>query len=121
MSDLIKRLEEATEGSRKLDEAIYVAIGCPYDDDPRYYAFLHGDFPPLYTASLDAKLPWENIAHVHAPDWHDAKPPGRWQAAVDVGEGCAVYGYGATEPLARRIAALKARGFAGALRKSLRV
>ena len=53
---LIRELEEATEGSRKLDEKIHKAIGDPGADDPRLFAFEHGDYPPHYTTSIDAAL-----------------------------------------------------------------
>lgn len=55
-ADLIAKLEAAEAGSRKLDHAIHAAVGSPGSDDPRYFAFLHGDYPPCYTTSLDAAL-----------------------------------------------------------------
>lgn len=110
---LLKHLEAATEGSRQLDG--YVAYAIKPDEalmkevGGQGISYANCVDAPHYTTSLDAALTWENIAHVHAPDWHGAQPPGRWQAAHDCGEGRAVYGYGSTEALARRIAALKAR------------
>ena len=64
LTTLIRALEEATEGSPALDEAVYDVIGRPGDDDPRYFAFLHGDCPPHYTTSIDAALPGEDTVMI---------------------------------------------------------
>lgn len=124
MEDLIKRLEEATEGSRELDAEIALLVGYtherqsrerrPWWRDPqgRRIGFdSWSDRPPPFSTSLDAKLPWENIVEMA---WHETVP------GEPLGEVCEAWhlnretgkramGAGHTEPLARRIAALKAR------------
>lgn len=54
LPSLIKRLEEATEGSRELDRAIWEAFGSPsLDDIPKFAGYLGiGDF----TTSIDAAV-----------------------------------------------------------------
>lgn len=111
---LIKRLESATEGSRELDCDIWRTLGHPLgreirasgmDDEPGRYICTEGDEKvPRLTTSLDAKLPWENITGMgwadgecHALHWD---PETKTQAL----------GSAHTEPLARRVAALRARG-----------
>ena len=116
---LIRELEEATEGSRKLDEKIHKSIGDPGADDPRLFAFEHGDYPPHYTTSLDAALAavpegygienfmiWPGepstvmLVGTHLRDgryWHEAGKDGRWRAEA------------ATPALALSLADLKAR------------
>lgn len=79
---LLEQLQNATEGSRQLDQAIWEFIGRPGDDDPRMYAFEHGDCPLHYTTNLqdavplkpeDASLtleiaPFQNAAWLKVPD-----------------------------------------------------
>jgi len=131
-TELVRRLEEALEGSRALDDAIWATIEghgyewregkrpliripacyCSERVAPHVHdkSFGPGDGGPHHSTSIDAKLPWEKIVRVAAPDWNSAKPAGRWEAACATGEdGHAVYGYGHTEALARRVAAIKAQ------------
>ena len=105
IQDIITKLEQAEAGSRELDWEIARALY------PAGEGVLVVTAPPLpYTTSIDAALPWENIVQVRSPDGNNAKPRGRWEAACQTREpGHAVYGYGHTEALARRVAALKAR------------
>jgi hypothetical protein len=93
MDDLIARLEAATEGGAVNDVYIELAIHGRATRDPPV---------PHYTTSLDAALPDEKIikTEIDAQGWHATA------LAVD---GRSVYGFGRTEALARRIAALKAR------------
>jgi hypothetical protein len=91
LNNLTARLEAAPEGSRELDLKIRHAV------EP--YNFSN----PHYTTSLDAKLPWENIVAVNYEH-----VSGNWMAA-HLGEKTVTWGIGRTEPLARRIAALRAR------------
>ena len=106
MDDLIPRLEAATEGNRLLNEAIAKEEGT--FRSKRSKDEIHGlHFGPEYstpsTTSLDAKLPGENIVEVTLHD-------GVWAAIhVNPETGLQRTGIGSTEPLARRIAALKAR------------
>lgn len=124
MTDLIARLESATEGSRELDAEIGAEVRyfsdkaedwmrgwqgpiAPYPEKPGHIACWHTDgrmsvwwSVPRYTTSLDAKLPGEDIVHIYE------RQDGSWAA---INRGSETWGDGRTEPLARRIAALKAR------------
>lgn len=118
LTTLISALEQAKEPSRELDMAIIDALG----RDPREWGEPHqrGYDPKAtyFTASLDAKLPnedqgyWEITGarrYLEIP----TSVPNRWRAEfwpyADKGLAKASYiGWGATEAVARRIAALKA-------------
>lgn len=109
MDKLIAELEAATAGSRELDEKIAPYAG--WKRDPRRSDWIDPDNPshavssvPHYSTSLDAKLPRENIQYV---SYNPAT--GNW-GATHVNGKTRVWGLGHTEALARRIAALKARG-----------
>ena len=58
MDNLIAELERATEGSRKLDKAIYVALGLPITNkdrlDPQMIEIHLESVAPRYTTFLDA-------------------------------------------------------------------
>lgn len=99
MSDLLQKLQSATEGSRILDAAIYDLI----DGSREPYPMPHFDTPnaraPHYTTSLDAKCPGEDIVMV------SEQTTGRW-CALQRGAREAVYAN--TEVLARRLAGIKA-------------
>ena len=60
MDKLIAELEAAPEGSRKLDKAIYVALGLPITNhrnlDPQMIEIHLESVAPHYTTSLDAAL-----------------------------------------------------------------
>lgn len=133
--DLIAALESAETGSRMLDvqlayflsEATEGSDGGPAN--PRLPAKWHalGEFPaiakimldegfswqsvcdvldceaPAYTTSLDASIPGENIVFVI----RSAKRS-RWGAIHKTAEGGEIFGWGATEALARRTAAMRA-------------
>ena len=128
MADIIKTLEEATEGSRELDEEIYLWLHPPEPElteaeieearqaGKSIIRNCKFGLTPHYTTSLDAKLSWENIIMTTNCICTDGKV--QWFAVhlplfpSFVGPNGAVNTYqgeGATEPLARRIAALKAR------------
>lgn len=101
MTDLIDRLESASEGSRELDILIATAVGAKRVDGPWY---------ARYSTSLDAALTlvpegWTGSVDVPGDNngaWLD--PP----AAPVIGHE-RVYAIGATSALALCIASLKAR------------
>ncbi len=119
---LVRELEGVEEGSREMDGKIHEALGkCPHweteyfavQDDTGFqcksckesYVHTLGRDVPHYSASLDAKLPWENIVYVRQCGkslWYavheEYKPTHR-----------KIEGRAKTEPLARRIAALRAK------------
>ena len=130
----IAELEAATEGSHDLDRAVVIALGwttglTKHPNSREFPPFPRGKVTTVwfdengiergaacfersirpYTTSLDAKLPGENIIMVseqHAPEGQ----PCKWVAVQRYPKG--TYGHAAiahTEPLARRIAALRAR------------
>ena len=113
MADLLTRLEAASEGSRDLDEAIARAVYPELErgtkgDDRWYIHDIHVRIE-AYTTSLDAKLPWENIVEMR----YYIDPDGRDSAYTTIHEaedGRLFEGKAKTEALARRIAALRARG-----------
>ena len=114
MQDLIKKLEAAPEGSWELDLDVAIFLGEfrieSNDTSDNALWDLRGEREVFcgsevqwkydcskYTTSLDAKLPWENITQV---SFHN----GMWEAWQETN-----LGVGHTEPLARRIAALKSK------------
>ena len=106
---LIRDLAEAREGSLQLDCKIWTVLGndpalgrVMWGPDGQYIATEHDEFVPEYTTSLDAKLPWENIKDVRHNGWG-------WVAAHYGANGKRYEGEAHTEPLARRLAALKAK------------
>ena len=105
MDSLLTRLEAASEGSREMDGLITI------QERPGFYpsvAIAEKD-APHYTTSLDAKLPWENIVEMR----YYIDPDGRDSAYTTIHEaedGRLFEGKAKTEALARRIAALRARG-----------
>ena len=128
MTDLIARLEAAPAGSRELDGHIALAAGWLVEftetkesnvhwgfwkwTEPGLYGLsvdteYHGQefevapHVPHFSTSIDAKLPWEDIVTV-------MKIPGGFVAEHVENHQC-FSGEAHTEPLARRIAALKAR------------
>lgn len=133
--DLIAALESAETGSRMLDVQLAYFLGEATESpdggpaNPRLPAKWHalGEFPaiakimldegfswqsvcdvldceaPAYTTSLDAGIPGENIVFVIRSAKRD-----RWGAIHKTAEGREVFGWGATEVLARRTAAMKA-------------
>ena len=131
MSDLIKRLQEAPEGSRGLDNQVALAVGwvrlSPSQIKRRHGGWIHpsdtrkdGSFnyptdldslhgtdiwrdPSPYTTSIDAALPGEDIRVV------TMLCDGMWEAQAFDKNGNYQIGEANTEALARRIAALKAR------------
>ncbi len=108
MTDLITKLQDATEGSAVLDmmvaKEIYPTL---VEGDTGEQYFIDGEktFLSPYTRSMDAKLPWEKIVLVQSPIYTESD---RWRAACLCDDGPFVYAYAKTEPLARRAAALKA-------------
>lgn len=117
MKDLIKRLENAGEGSPSLDIQIALATGWVTRPSPIGQGYLY--YPsansrnkavPDYTTSIDAKISGENIISVKKIEFnmwravHEIEPPHH-----QLGGGRTTVGIAKTEALARRIAALKAK------------
>ena len=106
MKNLIKKLEAASEGSPWLDSEIIDAIF----DDPRNAAPTQANergFDPsatCYTTKLDAALPGERVTSTLL------RANGKWYAQALDEQNVFHTGEANTEALARRIAALKARG-----------
>jgi hypothetical protein len=125
MSDvtgLIERLERATEGSQELDARIWYALHrdeMPHEGDYHFAPTVEdwlqhvatGAFlVPRYTESLDSALPDENIVQVKRLT-HGHPNGDQWQAVnFDPTNHRSEGGMGSTEALARRAAALRARG-----------
>lgn len=114
ISELIAKMEAATEGSRELDGPIYRshvekpdAYWARNDWWPCEVTFCKRFNVPHYTTSLDAKLSWESIVRVEC--LRDSVGTVYWSAHHQVSEDEVVIGHGNNEILARRIAALKAR------------
>lgn len=111
LSDVIAECERAVCGSPELDAMIAEAIGWQSDRDNDL------GFPPPWTRSLDAALPeeasgWWQITgprkYLYIPD----TVPNYWRACFVFGERLPyqdVRAWAATEPLARRSCALRAR------------
>ena len=117
LPSLIERLEKAEGPDRELDQEIAKACGwqyvpaSPFTRDgwisPDYQDY---DEAPYYTASLDAHLPGDESAwwQIHGPSVEF----GIWNVRRVIGKSpdiLIVEAIGHTEPIARRIAALKAR------------
>ena len=125
-NDLITRMEQAPEGSRELDALCHQsATGClghilrnettseasfwiskasPSTDMDDADWCINERVLPHYTTSLDAKLPWENIVYVMKLG------ESRWETRHQNESGLSYEdGIAATEPLARRLAAMKGR------------
>jgi hypothetical protein len=116
LSTLLPALERADRGSLRLDLLIaYVVDGVSPADLRRIELFQAEDYsaervaallgytPPAYTTRLDAALPEENIVLSMY-----AAAQARWAAIHRRPSGEEDLHWGATEPLARRIAALHA-------------
>lgn len=106
LTDLIRRLEHAPEGSRELDALIGGLHGIPRYDVPQ---FVHGDITPAprFTDSLDAAI-------CLVPEGHwwtagDCKREKHARVAPEAIDNDGREGFGATVALALCIAALKAR------------
>lgn len=109
MTDPLTRLE-TEEGSRELDWSIgYSLPDRPGNMPQEFTVSLVGAWLPHYTTSLDAKLPWENIIRVewlgHRKVWKAFQQP-----ESDTTDFSLFIGEAKTEVLARRVAALRARG-----------
>ncbi len=117
LDNLLQDLQQAEEGGRKLDILISFVIGeTPARHRPVIKILLEdetktalickliGEDFPRYTESLDANLPDENIV---LSMYSEAR--GKWAAAHKPASGEEVVAWAATEALARRSAALKAR------------
>lgn len=116
LDDLTNALQQAENGSRKLDILISFVIGetparhrpvikILLEDDSKTALIckLIGEDFPRYTESLDAKLPHENVVLAM---YSEAR--GKWAAAHKPASGEEVVAWAATEVLARRLAVLKA-------------
>lgn len=116
LDNLLQDLQQAEEGSRKLDILISFVIGeTPARHRPVIKILLEdetktalickliGEDFPRYTESLDAKLPGENVV---LSMYSEAR--GKWAAAHKPANGEEFVAWASTEVLARRLAALKA-------------
>lgn len=117
LGELIDLLAEAPSGNRKLDLRIEYCAGVALEgrvdaaelliDDGFAWETVSEalqDRIPPYSSSLDAQLPGENIVLVIRSQRRD-----RWGAAHRTDTGQEFLVWGATEPIARRAAALTAR------------
>lgn len=105
MDDLIERLQK-TGPDREIDIAI--AYAClPLHHNGRWGVVS----APLFTSSIDAALPGEDIIGTAKQKPVKEGDPTAWVAihAPPGGKGAPVAGRGRTEAIARRVAALKAR------------
>ena len=105
LTALIEELEDARNGSRILDGKIEELVNPNSKPSIDRGWFIYSDNSALYrcpdyTTILDAKLPGEDIEHV------ERRSDGSWLAIDARASHQDVVGR--TEPLARRIAALKA-------------
>ena len=110
---LIERLVAATEGGRELDLAIHrfvVASKSAPGLEQFKSAFPNPDELSHFSTSIDAAIPGENIEAVALHDVVEGEPLGTvWEAwHVDPETRKRTMGAGYTEPIARRVAALKA-------------
>ncbi len=114
LTTLLPVLERAPTGSARLDLLISYVVDDASPDDlrrielfsseghvPERIAALLGYVPPPYTTQLDASMPGENIV---LSMFSNAK--GLWAAIHRRSSGAEDLHWGATEALARRIAAL---------------
>lgn len=107
---LIARLAVATGPDRELDDIIHFDIlghkrSTPFCEHCKQATVA---WAPTYTASLDAAIPGENITQVRLLTY--GHPDGDKWEAVQYPGGRKLTARGNTEALARRIAALRARG-----------
>jgi hypothetical protein len=116
LDQLIRELEAAAHGSTKLDGRIDHVLSANLAIRPNLAELLVGegvswptvrealaDRVPAYTTSLDAAIEGENIVFVVR-----SVARGKWGAVQRVFGGREVLAWAATEPLARRLAALLA-------------
>lgn len=117
---LIERLEAAEGPSRELDGLIFRAINPDVPEDD--WTTFHDDVwcmrdpedaiafivPSEFTASIDASIPGESIRRVERHRYPNGATV--WRATHDgLGMALGFMAEAATEPLARRIAALRAK------------
>lgn len=110
IADLIRRLEAATGPDRSLDAQIAIDIGYRVPNQDKLEPWMIDahllEHVPRYTGSIDAALPGEDIVTMY-------KIPNGFRAEhCEVNPDGTFKCYSAdakTEPLARRIAALRAR------------
>lgn len=124
MKELITKLEAAPEGSRELNAEIWwvadpssawiaycnAAVGKPGPRPDKMPSSGLGALgmclrAPDFSRSLDAKIPGENIIEMN---WDEDECSAWHEKPIRDGGGRYSVGIGHTEPLARRIAALKA-------------
>ena len=114
MDKLIAELEAAAAGSRKLDKAIYVALGLPITNhrnlDPQMIEIHLESVAPRYTTSLDAAVSWvpeECCWEISVdPDWEGKIPPSA--VVCPIGESPQRRILASTPALALCVAALRA-------------
>lgn len=103
LPDLIQQLEQASGPRYEFDVAIKDYL------ESEGFKVSRDTIRP-YSSSLDAKLPWEKIEQVALHDCVEGEPLGTvWEAWHYTESRDAIMGQAATEPLARRLAALKAK------------
>lgn len=116
LSELAAQLESASKGDRRLDLKIEYCVGVAFQEREDLAKLLIDegfswdtvsealeDGIPLYTASLDAALPGENIVFTVRSERR-----GRWGAVHRSADGRDHLVWAATESLARRLAILSA-------------
>ena len=116
LAELASKLEAASTADRRLDLQIEYCVGVAFQDREDIAKLLIeegfswetvsqalDDHVPAYTASLDAALPGENIVFTVRSERR-----GRWGAVHRSPDGRDHLMWGATECLARRLAALSA-------------
>lgn len=117
LADLIEKLDKASHGDRNLDLQIEYCAGVAFEERTDIARLLVeegfswetvsqalDDHVPPYTASLDAALPGENIVFMVKSERR-----GKWGAVHRTAEGRDFLRWGATECIARRLAALAGR------------
>lgn len=115
IDDLISALESAPSGSTELDRMVAFQLGLPLgESDQMIKLLLFEGYSwdviselvksenPAFTTSLDARIPGENIVLA----MHSEKR-GQWAAIHRSKGGTDFLAWAATEPLARRAAALR--------------
>lgn len=115
IDDLIEALESAPSGSSELDRMVAFQLGLPLGESDQMIKLLMfegyswdiisglvASDNPGFTTSLDARIPGENVVLAML-----SSKRGRWVAVHRSVGGAEFTAWAATEPLARRAAALR--------------
>jgi hypothetical protein len=118
LDELLVSLRDAEEGGLKLDTLVaYALAGADLPTEALRDVMTEGSFsmgvagellddrPPPYTRTLDAAIPGENIVLATYSNKRN-----QWAAVQRETDGREFMAWAATEPLARRVAALQAYG-----------